>query len=39
VRSSVCVKVKRPTDAEAGAILGITPELDPERFYDVAVVT
>jgi thioredoxin reductase (NADPH) len=30
--------LKRPTDAEAGAILGITPELDPERVYDVAVV-
>jgi thioredoxin reductase (NADPH) len=25
--------LKRPTDAEAGAILGITPELDPERVY------
>jgi len=30
--------LKRPTDAEAGACLGITPELDPERVYDVAVV-
>ena len=30
--------LKRPTDAEAGAILGITPELDPERVYDVAIV-
>ncbi len=30
--------LKRPTDAEAGARLGITPELDPERVYDVAVV-
>jgi thioredoxin reductase (NADPH) len=30
--------LKRPTDAEAGVILGITPELDPERIYDVAVV-
>jgi thioredoxin reductase (NADPH) len=30
--------LKRPTDAEAGAILGITPELDPEKVYDVAVV-
>jgi thioredoxin reductase (NADPH) len=30
--------LKRPTDAEAGVILGITPELDPERVYDVAVV-
>jgi len=30
--------VKRPTDAEAGICLGITPELDPETVYDVAVV-
>ncbi|MBV8653659.1 MAG: FAD-dependent oxidoreductase [Alphaproteobacteria bacterium] len=30
--------LKRPTLAEAGACLGITPELDPERIYDVAVV-
>jgi thioredoxin reductase (NADPH) len=30
--------LKRPTDAEAGAILGITPELDPEKIYDVAIV-
>jgi thioredoxin reductase (NADPH) len=30
--------LKRPTDAEAGACLGITPELDPEKVYDVAVV-
>ncbi len=30
--------LKRPTDAEAGAILGITPELDPEKVYDVAIV-
>jgi len=30
--------LKRPTDAEAGVILGITPELDPEKVYDVAVV-
>jgi len=30
--------LKRPTDAEAGVCLGITPELDPERVYDVAVV-
>ena len=27
-----------PTDAEAGACLGITPELDAEKLYDVAVV-
>jgi thioredoxin reductase (NADPH) len=30
--------LKRPTDAEAGACLGITPVLDPDRVYDVAVV-
>jgi thioredoxin reductase (NADPH) len=30
--------LKRPTDAEAGVILGITPELDPEMVFDVAVV-
>ncbi|MBV9840545.1 MAG: FAD-dependent oxidoreductase [Sphingomonadaceae bacterium] len=30
--------LKRPTDAEAGACLGITPDLDPNRVYDVAVV-
>ena len=30
--------LKRPTDAEAGVYLGITPELDPERIYDVAIV-
>ena len=30
--------LKRPTDAEAGVCLGITPELDPDRVYDVAVV-
>jgi thioredoxin reductase (NADPH) len=30
--------LKRPTDAEAGVFLGITPELDPERVYDVAIV-
>jgi thioredoxin reductase (NADPH) len=30
--------LKRPTDAEAGVILGITPELDPETVFDVAVV-
>ncbi len=29
--------LKRPTDAEAGVCLGITPELDPERVYDVAI--
>ncbi len=30
--------LKRPTDAEAGACLGITPELDPNAVFDVAVV-
>jgi thioredoxin reductase (NADPH) len=30
--------LKRPTDAEAAACLGITPDLDPQRVYDVAVV-
>jgi thioredoxin reductase (NADPH) len=29
---------KNPTDAEAGVCLGMTPELDPETVYDVAVV-
>jgi thioredoxin reductase (NADPH) len=30
--------LKRPSDAEAGACLGITPELDPNKIYDVVVV-
>ncbi len=30
--------LKRPSDAEAGACLGITPELNPDTVYDVAVV-
>jgi thioredoxin reductase (NADPH) len=30
--------LKRPTDAAAAACLGITPELDPAKIYDVAVV-
>ena len=30
--------LKRPTNAEAGACLGITPDLDPEKVYDVAIV-
>ena len=30
--------LKHPTDAEAGACLGITPELDPKTVFDVAVV-
>lgn len=29
--------LKRPTEAQAGVCLGITPELDPERVYDVAI--
>ena len=30
--------LKRPSDAEVGLCLGITPELDPNKLYDVAVV-
>jgi thioredoxin reductase (NADPH) len=30
--------LKRPTEAEAGVCLGITPELDAAKVYDVAVV-
>ena len=30
--------LKRPSFAEAGACLGLTPELDPDRVYDVAIV-
>jgi thioredoxin reductase (NADPH) len=30
--------LKRPSDAEAAVCLGITPDLDPETIYDVAVV-
>ena len=30
--------LKRPSEAEAGMCLGITPELDPRTVYDVAVV-
>jgi thioredoxin reductase (NADPH) len=30
--------LKRPTDAEAAVCLGITPELEPDHVYDVAVV-
>src|SRR5262245_33683226 len=30
--------LKRPTDAEAGVCLGITPDLDPQAIYDVVVV-
>lgn len=30
--------LKRPSDAEAGMYLGITPELNPDAIYDVAIV-
>ena len=30
--------LRRPTNAEAGVCLGITPDLDPRTVYDVAVV-
>ena len=30
--------LKHPTNAEAGACLGITPDLDPDAVYDVCVV-
>jgi thioredoxin reductase (NADPH) len=30
--------LKRPSDGEAAACLGITPELDPDSIYDVAIV-
>lgn len=30
--------LRRPTEIHAAACLGITPELDPEKIYDVAVV-
>lgn len=30
--------LKRPTDVEVAACLGITPTLDPEKVYDVAIV-
>ena len=30
--------LKHPTNAEAGACVGITPELDPAKVYDVLVV-
>jgi thioredoxin reductase (NADPH) len=30
--------LKRPTDAQAGICLGITPDLDPKKVYDVAIV-
>jgi thioredoxin reductase (NADPH) len=30
--------VKKPSDAQAAACLGLTPELDPDTLYDVAIV-
>jgi thioredoxin reductase (NADPH) len=30
--------LKRPSDADAAICLGITPDLDPERLYDVAII-
>lgn len=30
--------LRRPTDMEAAVCLGLSPELDPQRIYDVAVV-
>ena len=30
--------LKRPTEIEAAACLGITPELDPDKTYDVTIV-
>jgi thioredoxin reductase (NADPH) len=30
--------LKRPTEAEAGVCIGITPDLDPDSVYDVVVV-
>ncbi len=30
--------LRRPSDAEVAACLGMTPELDPETVYDVAIV-
>ncbi len=30
--------LRRPSNEEAGICLGITPELDPDKLYDVAVV-
>ncbi len=30
--------LKRPTNAQAASCLGITPDLDPDKIYDVAVV-
>ena len=30
--------LRHPTEIHAAACLGITPELDPEKIYDVAVV-
>jgi thioredoxin reductase (NADPH) len=30
--------LKKPSDAELAACLGMTPEIDPDRLYDVAIV-
>ncbi|MDG2521244.1 FAD-dependent oxidoreductase [Caulobacter segnis] len=30
--------LRRPSDAEAALCLGMTPDLDPEKLYDVAIV-
>jgi thioredoxin reductase (NADPH) len=30
--------LKRPSDADAASCLGITPDLDPDKLYDVAVI-
>jgi hypothetical protein len=30
--------LKRPSDSEAAGCLGLTPELDPDRVYDVAII-
>jgi thioredoxin reductase (NADPH) len=30
--------LERPTDDQAAVCLGITPDLDPERVYDVVIV-
>jgi hypothetical protein len=29
--------LKRPTDEELAACLGVVPTIDPERLYDIAV--
>src|SRR5690606_13038096 len=30
--------LRRPSEAELASCLGITPEIDPDRLYDVAIV-